>query len=134
MTTPSKIGLGFLAVIIIMVAGFFALNSYIYNEKQGDPQDIVSYRGTLTGEYVCLPKIDTGGPTTMECALGIKTDAGEYYAVDFSTMSQLSAGLETGDRFTANGLITPIELLSSDRWSTFDIEGIFSVTDSVQKL
>lgn len=117
-----------------LVAGFFAFNQYIYDQKQGDPKDVVSYRGTLTGEHVCLPHADTDGPQTMECALGIKTDAGEYYALDFGMMSQENPGVQNGDRFTANGLITPVEMLSSDHWRKYDIEGIFSVTDSVQKL
>ncbi len=128
-TLPLIIG-----TVIVLIAGFFAFNAYIYNEKQGDGSGIAAYRGTLTGEYVCLPHRDTSGPQTMECALGIKTDAGDYYAVDFSAMSQQGPGLETGDRFTATGLITPIELLSTDHWQKYDVEGIFSVTDSVQKL
>ena len=121
-------------LVVLFVAAFFVLNNHIYNEKQGDPGDIVSYRGTLTGEHVCLPHADTDGPHTMECALGIKTDAGEYYALDFHMMSQPTPDLQNGDRFTATGLITPIEMLSSDHWRKYDIEGIFSITDSVQKL
>jgi hypothetical protein len=118
---------------IVLVGSFYAFNAYIYNEKQGDGV-IDAYHGTLTGEYVCLPHTDTDGPQTMECALGIKTDVGEYYAVDFAAMSQIPPALVMGDRFSANGLITPIELLSTDHWQIYDIEGIFSVTDSVQTL
>ncbi len=121
-------------VIVVLVGGFFALNNYIYQEKQGDGSEVVAYRGTLTGEHVCLPHADTSGPSTMECALGIKTDAGEYYALDFTLMSQIDPGVQNGDRFTATGLITPIELLSSDHWRKYAIKGIFSVTDSVKKL
>jgi hypothetical protein len=119
--------------IVVLVAGFYALNAYIYAEKQGDPGDIKAYRGTLTGEVVCLPHADTDGPQTMECAFGMKTDVGEYYALDLSLMSQENPGLDSGDRFTANGLITPIEMLSSDHWQKYAIEGIFSVTDGVKK-
>ena len=49
-------------------------------------------------------------------------------------MSQEHAPLDTGKRISANGLITPVQLLSSDHWKTYAIEGIFSVTDSVQDL
>lgn len=122
------------AVIVLLVVGFFALNSYIYNEKQGDGNPVEAYRGTLTGEYVCLPHKDTSGPQTMECALGMRTDSGEYYALDFTLMSQMDPGVENGDRFTATGLITPVELLSTDHWQKYNMVGIFSVTDSVQKL
>ncbi len=120
--------------VIVLVGGFYAYNAYIYHEKQGDGNDIVSYRGTLTGTHVCLPHADTSGPQTMECAIGMKTDTGEYYALDFSLMSQNNPNLQSGDRFTANGLITPVEMLSSDHWQKYAIEGIFSVTDSVKKL
>lgn len=123
-----------IGLAIVLVGGFYALNAYIYSEKQGDPSDIKAYRGTLSGEVVCLPHKDTGGPHTMECAFGMRTDTGEHYALDLSLMSQENPGLDSGDRFTANGLITPLELLSTDHWQKYDIEGIFSVTDSIEKL
>jgi hypothetical protein len=119
---------------VVLTAAFYAFNAYIYTEKQGDGLSMEPYRGTLSGEYVCLPHTDTTGPQTKECALGIKTEVGEYYAVDFSAMSQTNPGLETGDFFKANGLITPIERLSTDHWKKYPIEGIFSVTDSVEKI
>jgi hypothetical protein len=129
-----KLLLTIVAVILFLVVAFYAVNAYIYNEKQGDGNDVVSYRGTLTGTQVCLPHADTSGPQTMECAIGMKTDAGEYYALDLALLSQENPGLQDGDRFTATGLITPVEMLSSDHWQKYDIEGIFSVTDSVEKL
>lgn len=119
---------------IALIVGFYALNAYIYAEKQGDPSDIVSYRGTLSGEVVCLPHKDTDGPNTMECAYGLKTDVGEHYALDLALLSQEHRPLETGERISANGLITPVEMLSSDHWQKYDIEGIFSVTDSLETL
>lgn len=88
-------------------------------------------RVTLEGEYVCLPHRDTSGPQTMECAFGLRTDTA-YYAIDFALMSQGSPELTVGDRFSANGIFTPVETLSSDRWQQYDIVGIFSVTDSVK--
>lgn len=119
------------AIIIVLIAGFYALNAYIYNEKQGDPSDVTSYRGTLSGEVVCLPHADSTGPQTKECAYGLRTESGEYYALDLTLMSQQHAPLETGERISANGLITPVEMLSSDHWKKYAIEGIFSVTDVV---
>jgi hypothetical protein len=46
-------------------------------------------------------------------------------------MSQMHGPLSVGERFTANGTVTPIERLSTDHWQKYNIEGIFSVTDSV---
>ncbi len=130
-----KILLAFIAVAVLLVAGFYAFNNYIYNEKQGNGNDVVSYRGTLTGTQVCLPHADPTGPQTKECALGMKTDSGEYYALDFGTYSQgLPPNFADGERFTATGLITPVEMLSSDHWQKYNMEGILSVTDSVERL
>jgi hypothetical protein len=121
-------------IIIALIAGFFALNTYIYKEKQTTPsEEIKPYRGTLSGEYVCLPHTNQNGPQTLECAFGIKTTTGEYYAVDFTLMSQTTPVLKAGDKFTASGTITPIEMLSTDHWQKYPIKGIFSITDSVEK-
>ena len=90
-------------------------------------------RATLSGVYLCLPHVDTTGRQTDECALGLKTDVGAYYAVDFNQMPEAQAQLAMGDRFQANGTVTPIERLSTDHWQKYPIEGIFSVTDSLEK-
>lgn len=124
----------FLGIFFIasLFAGFFALNSFIYQQKQGDTLPNAPYRGTLSGEYICLPHRNTNGPQTLECALGIKTEAGEYYAVDFNLMSQDYPDIRMGSVISANGVITPIENLSTDTWKKYPIEGIFSVTDSLK--
>lgn len=115
-----------------IVVSFYALNAYIYAQKQGDGNSHEPYRGTLTGEYVCLPHRNAEGPQTDECALGLKTDAGEYFAIDFGLMSQVQPAFSVGDRISASGVITPVERLSSDYWRKYPIEAIFSVTDSLQ--
>lgn len=123
------------AVLIALIAGFYGFNAYIYNEKQGDGNDVVSYTGALTGTQVCLPHADTDGPQTLECALGMKTDSGEFYALDFGeTLDGLPPGLQSDERFSVTGLITPVEMLSSDHWQKYAIEGIISVTEPVEKL
>lgn len=117
-------------MVVAGVVGFFALNSYIYNEKQEGPI-VEPYFGTLSGVQVCLPHKDTTGPQTLECAIGMKTDSGEYYALDLEAAANTSA-MEGGKRFTASGTITPIELLSSDHWQKYQVSGIFSVTGEVK--
>jgi hypothetical protein len=124
----------FAIVIVVIVAGFYALNNYIYNQKQGDEKSVEPYRGTLTGEYTCLPHRNTNGPQTLECALGLKTETGDYYALDFEQNPQIVNDLQTGDKFKANGMITPIEYLNSDHWQRYKVEGIFSITDGFEKL
>ncbi len=116
---------------VLLVAGFYAFNAYIYAQKQGNPAEVTSYHGTLSGEVVCLP-YRGDGPHTMECAIGLRTDVGEHYVLDFTASSRQQTAPETGTRFTASGRITPIEMLSGDRWKTYDVVGVFSVTDSWQ--
>lgn len=125
-----KIILWTITIFLLLVGGFFTLNNFIYQEKQADPNEGVErYEATLSGEYVCLPHTDQTGPQTLECALGIQTEVGEYYAVDFTTLSDSDTwmSLATGDQITVTGEITPIELLSTDAWQKYAVEGIFQV-------
>jgi hypothetical protein len=137
--TPRKFfvgrAIGLLVILAIagLVAAFYSFNNYIYQQKQGDGFVTEPYRATLAGEYACLPHVDTSGDQTDECEPGIKTDVGEYYAIDLNLMSQTPPQFSIGERFQANGVITPIERLSSDHWQKYTVEGIFSITDSVQK-
>jgi hypothetical protein len=121
------------AIFLLSFMGFYAFNRYTYNQKQGYGSEIKPHPGTLTGEYVCLPHRNTGGPQTLECAFGIKTDVGEYYALDLGQNVQAMPDLQINDRFKVTGTITPIELLSTDHWQKYNIVGILSA-DSVEKL
>ena len=85
---------------------------------------------TISGEYMCLPHKDTSGPQTMECAFGVRTLAGLYYALDFNLMSQTPPTFKTGDRINVSGVFTPLENLSSNQWQKYPIEGILSVTNN----
>lgn len=121
-----------LAVVfsLVLAGWFFVINNYIYNQKQGDIRNIAPYKGTLTGEYVCLPHKNTKGPQTLECAFGLKTDSGEYYALDFNLTSQKIPNFKTGERYSVTGTITPVELLSSEQ--KYNIQGIITVTESAK--
>lgn len=129
-------GIGFLILIVLVFTffGFKSLNNHIYKEKQENPSEIASYRANLSGTQTCLPHKDTSGPQTLECAIGFKTDEGKYYSLDFTLMSQIPPEIQSGDRFSAWGLVTPIEILSSNHLQKYDIVGVFSVTDSVKIL
>ena len=67
------------------------------------PQEIY-----ITGTITCLPHRDQEGPQTLECAYGLKTDDGIYYALsdsdpDYGNLTK--AG--TGDRVVINGIFRP---------------------------
>ncbi len=89
----------------------------------------VPYRATLEGEYTCLPPKNTTGPQTLECALGIKDTSGDYYALDTNVLETDELNnLPTGSLIKVEGMITPIEMLSSDHWQKYDAKGIMTVT------
>lgn len=117
-------------LITVLTAGFFVVNFYVL-DKAVEVKTTEPYRTTLSGERVCLPPKDTSLPNTLECAIGLKTDMGKYYALDYNLMSQAMPEVQNGQRFTAAGLVTPIENLSADLWQRYEVAGIFSVTDSM---
>ncbi len=119
----------FLGLAASAVFAFFTFNQFIYNQKQADSEHVLPYDGSLSGEYVCLPHRDTSGPITMECAFGLKTENGEYYALDFGANADPSI-FQAGQATNITGRFTPIELLSTDHWKIYDIEGIISVDDT----
>lgn len=122
-------------IILLSALGFNIFSSYIYKEKQASPDNIVQpYRATLSGTFDCLPFKNDGKPHDDMCRFGIKTEAGEWYAVDFNLSSEPQPPMKNGTRFKASGTITPLVYLSTDYWDQFNIEGIFSVTDSLQIL
>ena len=62
---------------------------------------------TITGEMVCLPHRNTSGPQTLECAFGLKSNGGKYYALrdsdpEYSNISSASMG----EQVTVNGTFT----------------------------
>lgn len=106
--------------------------------KEGEDWHIISFtKGaysempksvTLLGVFTCLPHKDTRGPTTLECAFGIKTDNGAHYALDLSLIPMAEAdSLTTGGRLSVTGVVVPVEALSSDHWWKYDIKGIMRV-------
>lgn len=119
-------------VVAISTIGFLILNKYIYTEKQGGGVTVAPYEGILTGEHVCLPHKDTSGPQTLECAFGIKTDAGEYYSLDFDPEEMLDFNI--GGRFRAKGLITPVDTNDDSYLNKYPIVGIFTVIGPIEPL
>lgn len=120
-------------IACLLFAGYFAFNK---NGNKKEAESLNPHRGTLTGEYVCLPPLGMSGPETPDCHYAIKTDENKFYIVDFNLMSQDRPDLKVGDHFTASGVITSIENLNTDYWRKYPtkIEGIFSITDSVKKI
>lgn len=90
--------------------------------------DVIPSPITVSGTYTCLPKKDTGGPMTLECAFGLKSEKG-YYALDLSALKSDNYPALTGNEsITVEGVLVPIEMISTDRWQVYqDLIGIISV-------
>ncbi len=121
-----------LVILLAFSATLFFVNSYVYDVRQEATEVPEPYRATLTGTKECLQPIDTNNPIPAMCALAIRTDDGTYYALDFALMSQTEPIIANGQQFTASGVVTQIERLSTDHWQQYNVAGIFSVTDNVQ--
>ena len=82
----------------------------------------------VTGTYVCLPLIDTAAKTA-DCAFGLKTDDGTYYAVNYESQAGYMDQFQAGKRISAKGYITLEENLRPNRWTKFMISGLLTITE-----
>ncbi len=118
-----------LVVIVVCIIAFVLINP---KPKAVVPLDSTPQNVTLSGTYTCLPHLNTSGPQTMECAFGIKTDDGVYYAVNFGSSAESMAQFQSSQHITAEGTVVIKEALSSDQWQKYNMKGIFTVTKILQ--
>lgn len=116
--------------IIAVIASLLYFDHYLYN-KENQKEMREGERMSFVGTYLCLPPKDEGN-TTADCAIGIKTDEGVYYALDLGLLSSEAPLMVDQDRIEAQGIVTPLERLSTDYWQKYPVVGIFSVTDSLR--
>lgn len=116
-----KIIFGILALVLV---GGIAYAVFFTNEPELTTEEVA-----YTGTSVCLPHAHTSGPTTMECAFGLRTDDGRNYALDTSGLAGgVMTGFDTDERIEVRGTLTPRELMDeNDRLLTYDIAGVISV-------
>lgn len=97
------------------------------------PESDIARTATLEGEYTCLPPKDKEGMHTLECAFGLMTDNGLYYAIDMSGIQTFAAiDIATGSRVRVTGILVPVEALSSIQ--KYDIKGIIRATMMIEVL
>ncbi|HSE56656.1 MAG TPA: hypothetical protein VLB02_01050 [Candidatus Paceibacterota bacterium] len=129
----SKIfGIVLTIIVVALLGGAVWMHQNRVQDTIGDDSawnDYMNKQVTIEGTLTCLPHKDTSGPTTLECAFGLVTDAGQYYAFDTSR-TDLE---QTGDRVRVTGVVTPVESLSANQWQNYNIVGIITVA-SVQKI
>lgn len=145
--TPLYVILGLIAVIGLTAVYFTlpnqrqelrseppAVNEPTNVEPSPSPITDLPKTVTLEGEYTCIPHKDTSEPQTMECALGIKATDGQYYSLDTQELgSNPIMDLATGSRLQVEGILVPLEALSTDHWRIYNMRGIIRVT-SLKKL
>ncbi len=127
MTTLGK-ALVLAGIIIIGVAAYFLLRIPAPQTTPLEPVDATPQAMTISGTYVCLPHLDTTGPQTEECAFGIKTDNGDYYAINFGQSAGAMEEFQSGAYIKAEGFVVIKEALSSSQWAKYNMKGVFTVT------
>lgn len=80
----------------------------------------VSSYVTVTGNLVCLPHKGGGDAVTLECAFGLKSDDGRYYALTDSPNELLQQDFD--DRIKIRGILN-----QPDPSSHYDIAGSIAV-------
>lgn len=129
MTTLGKLLVG-VVVIIIVGVGYYLVGR-VPAEEPRIPIDATPQQMTIAGTYVCLPHLDTTGPQTEECAFGIKTDNGDYYAINFGQSAGAMEEFQSGAHISAEGFVVVKEALSDAQWAKYNMKGIFTVTNKL---
>lgn len=80
-------------------------------------------RVTVRGTFACLPHKNTTGPITLECAFGVKSDAGGYYAIDGTLLATtVMTELATGERIVLEGVLVPVDKMAAGL-QKYDVKG-----------
>ncbi|MEN9560918.1 MAG: hypothetical protein RIQ56_191, partial [Candidatus Parcubacteria bacterium] len=109
----------------------FGIVAHDFEGERGSPQtplDVAPISVSLSGVYVCLPFIDPAEPQTEECIFGLKSDAGDYYMVNFGQSELAMKQFLSGARISAEGFVIVKEALSTNQWQKYNMKGIFTIT------
>lgn len=86
----------------------------------------VSTPTTFFGQQTCLPHRDTSGPVTLECAIGLESTTGEFYALDLSEVSPSVVATYSGQQLRIQGELKDLSQ-NQNEWQKYDIKGIIKV-------
>lgn len=124
-------------IIFILGLGIIAYAVYLAYSPRIEPQDGnipgeidkgISYEVTISGSFACLPHQNPGEVQTLECAYGLQTADGGYYALDLGLLSLDERNkVEAGGLVTVSGTLVYKEALSSDMWQKYAMVGIIQV-------
>jgi hypothetical protein len=88
---------------------------------------------TVTGLPVCLALRNPDSPQEGRCALGLRADSGEYYALDLKRLPDPLPDVSRGEPITLMGEIVPLEVGAQNQWEPYEAASLFlaaSVTQS----
>ena len=126
-----------LIILIVAAIAVYALSQLVPRSNTPTVPDpnpaggTILASGTITvrGSFVCLPHRDTSGPTTTECAFGLKAESGVHYGLDFSGTPVSAFDYPIEKTYIVNGKFTSVETLpNDDRMGIYAIEGVIKVT------
>lgn len=124
--------LAFLSALLVLgwvISGLFNHSPL----PQSTPPPIKAHTNiTLTGQIACLPKRTTG-PQTLECAIGLRNDDGQYYVLkDLFNQDPDYSLSQTDTQVKVTGTLTHEKMVGPDG-NPYDIGGVITIR-SIQKL
>ncbi len=134
MPVPNKIHtlfLGVFGLLLVIAVSFFILADPVKNPGLTDPSPSPSadLETQTIGTLTCLPHKNKSGPITLECAYGLKTDNGHYYALDTTFFPGILTDFAIDVRVKVIGDLTNVEQASDTGLERYDIKGVIRVTD-----
>lgn len=111
-----------LLVAIIAVVGIVSVVRA--PAPKNDNQPVINEAVTMKGKVVCLPHKNTGGPHTLECAIGLQNDNNKYYALKDDDSQPGQSPLN--DVFNKRVEVTGIYTQTND--SVYDIAGTITLS------
>lgn len=96
-------------VVALIIAAVMIVTAIILGlqpPKQLSDTSMIGKNVRITGTALCLPHVDTSGPQTMECGIGILDDKGQYYALNLGDSGSDSlSSLPMNQKVTVEGTL-----------------------------
>lgn len=105
-----RIGLVVMVILAVFAIGsIFVLNQVPQQSAQTPSSTALpkSQPIEIIGEMICLPHKDDSAFQTMECAFGLKSEDGTYYALSDTDETYKNVSQPTGEKYKAVGQFTP---------------------------
>lgn len=116
-----------IGIVAVAVAAFFMFRkprADVTVPPAGQVNGANQQQIIVEGEVTCLPHRDTSGPTTMECAYGLKADDGSYYGLNAATLPPNEpVEYDVGDRISVKGVLLPPADVPGNFWQIYNITG-----------